>query len=112
MELVAYFDASGSPEDPGCHVLTVAGFMTSVEKWRDFDAEWSAMLATEQITCLHMKEFAHSVGEFRSWKRDETRRRGLMAGASQIIGKHAMETFSVAILLDDYRRACLFRRSR
>lgn len=105
MELVGYFDASGSPNDPNCRILTVAGFAASTEQWRGFEKDWQALLASEGIDCLHMKEFAHSVGAFRHWKRDETRRRRLVAHASQIIGKYANEVFSIAIMLDEYRAA-------
>jgi len=60
----AYFDASGSPDDPNVHYLTVAGFIATAGSWTLFDKRWKKILKKYGVEKLHMKDFSHSRGEF------------------------------------------------
>jgi hypothetical protein len=75
MAVTAYFDASGLPDDGS--VLVVSGFVSSARRWARFDSEWSKILQDSGIRIFHMKEFAHSTGEFKNWKPEEEKRRKL-----------------------------------
>jgi len=57
----AYFDASGSPDDIAA--VSVAGLISTAEKWVSFTDEWEQCLEAFDVSSLHMKHFAHSRGE-------------------------------------------------
>jgi hypothetical protein len=98
----AYFDASGSP-DPEISILTVAGYISTEEKWTEFEREWQAILESEGVRCFHMADFAHSINEFDGWKHDEPRRISFLQRLASAIGKHTEQDFSMSLYLDDYR---------
>jgi hypothetical protein len=50
-----------------------------------------------------MREFAHSVGEFSSWKGDEQRRRRFLARLISVIRARVRHSFASAVVMDDYR---------
>jgi hypothetical protein len=102
----AYFDASGAPDDPNVHNLTVAGFVASTDQWIIFDRRWKKVLKKYGVTALHMKEFAHSKGEFEGWdKEPKKKRRPLFIGELVTILQRLMRcSFASTISLDDYRK--------
>src|SRR5215831_17772262 len=80
----AYFDGSGSPADTAA--VVVAGFVAPVDQWVDFERNWNECLKHFGVSALHMREFAHSRGEFSSWKGNETKRRHFLGRLITIIG--------------------------
>jgi hypothetical protein len=86
--VTAYFDASGGVEHPA---VIVAGYISTVGKWNQFDGEWRKALGRREfnVPYFHMKEFAHSVGPFAEWKGDEQRRRRFINTLISIIAKYA-----------------------
>jgi len=102
-DLCAYFDASGSFEDDSITVLSVAGYISTEERWAGFEREWSSILASEGVSALHMRHFAHSRGEFEGWKNDEKRRVRLLSKLAKVIGECTIRSFSMNLLLEDYR---------
>lgn len=101
--LEAYFDASGHEDDPNCRVVTVAGFISTYDKWRKFERDWAQALAAESVTLFHMKEFAHSTGEFRNWRGDEERRRRFLGTLIRILQRRTLKAVAATLLLDHYR---------
>lgn len=97
----AYFDASGSKKEQ--RVLTVAGFVGRVLKWDRFNAEWTAILAKENVTAMHMTDFASSKGEFLSWKGQSERRRKLISQLAECIRRNTNKGFASSVILPDYR---------
>jgi hypothetical protein len=95
----AYFDASGVKQ---MRVLTVAGFVTTVRKWDRFDGEWSALLAGEALSAMHMTDFASSQGEFASWKGQTERRREFMDRLCACIKRNTNKGFASSLVLSDY----------
>ncbi len=100
----AYFDASGSPDDPNCHALTVAGFIASAEQWLSFDKAWKKVLRRYGVGALHMKHFAHSQGEFRSWKGDTVTRNAFMSELITVLQRKVRHSFTSTVDLKDYRQ--------
>lgn len=98
-ELTLYADASGNKSDP---LLVVGGFVAQVSDWLAFDQEWQTALAEASVKYFHMREFAHSVGEFASWKGDELRRRNFLTTLIRIIGKHAKFSVGTCVLKSVY----------
>jgi hypothetical protein len=94
--LTACFDAGGSEHDQKC--LVVAGFISSADDWIRFDSEWRDRLSRDGIAYFHMVEFAHCYGQFDGWKKQEHRRRKLLADLMGIIKSHAYRKFGCAVV--------------
>jgi hypothetical protein len=93
MKVTSYFDASGGDEHP---VIIVAGYISTVPKWRNFDTEWRKVLARTEfdVPYLHMTEFAQSAGVFSDWKGNEHRRRRFINALVGVIARHAEAGFA------------------
>ena len=99
-----FFDGSGHQDDPNSRVVTVAGCASTEAKWSKFETEWQSTLKAEGLTLFHMKEFAHSTGEFKSWRGDEPRRRRLIKMLHKmIILARTSRRFSASVIRADYR---------
>lgn len=69
-------DESGHRADPQCPVMAMAGAIASRDAWDTASEQWQGVLDRFEINDgLHMNEFAHSTGEFKTWKGDERKRR-------------------------------------
>jgi hypothetical protein len=98
----AYFDASGSPDSEVA--VVVAGFVAKAEQWIEFERNWNECLSSFQVSGMHMKDFAHSRGEFREWKGDEKRRQQFLAGLINVIKLRVLHSFSTIVVMEDYRK--------
>jgi len=98
----AYFDGSGSPDSTVA--LVVAGFLAKTEQWIEFERNWKEFLNDFGVSELHMREYAHSVGEFTSWKGDKLRRERFMSRAIGIIRTRVLHSFASAVVMEDYRK--------
>jgi hypothetical protein len=96
----AYFDSSGKKESPA---LVVAGFFAPTVEWMKFEKDWKYCLAWYGISSLHMKDYAHSTGEFSSWKGNEVLRKRFIRDLIRIIKDHVDNSFAVAVHMPDYR---------
>lgn len=101
-EFSAYFDESGSKEDT--IAVVVAGFVAQAEQLIAFERDWKRILTMFGVSSLHMKNFAHSTGEFASWKGNEEKRRDFLSRLIGITKIRAQHSFAVAVLMDDYRK--------
>jgi hypothetical protein len=98
--VTAFFDASGSPGDTT--VVSLAGLVSTAERWAAFAEEWQQCLEAFGVSALHMKHFAHSEGEFSSWKDDEPKRRRLLSALLYAIENHIDYTAAVSVWMKDY----------
>jgi hypothetical protein len=97
----AYFDDSGHP-DRGPE-LVVGGYISTVEKWVRFEEEWSEVLELFDVEYFHMKEFAHSTGEFSGWKGNDGRRIAFLKRLAKVIRRRVLASVSSAMLMNDFR---------
>jgi hypothetical protein len=102
-----YYDDSGSPNDTP--VVVVAGLLASDEQWVEFERNWNETLQRFGISLFHMKEFAHSRGEFSKWKEHQAiesqrleRERFLRQLLAHIVLR-VQHSFAHAVIMDDYR---------
>ena len=95
-----YCDASGSANTD---VLTMAGFVATAEQWIRLEKRWGEILKRYGVSSLHMKEFAHSTGEFSSWKGDEVRRRNFLSELISELQPRMRHSFSSSVYMADYR---------
>ena len=96
----AYFDGSGSPTDTKS--LAVAGFVAPVEQWIEFERNWGDCLKAFGVSSLHMKNYAHSRGDFTEWKGDTERRRHFLERLINIIKTRVHHSFACAVHIEDY----------
>jgi hypothetical protein len=104
--VTGYFDASGGKEHP---IVIVAGYLSTVGKWKRFDTEWRKILKRKEfnVPYFHMNEFAHSTGAFADWKGNEQRRRRFIDALIGVIVRHCKAGFACGIkdeiwsLMDD-----------
>jgi len=75
--VTGYFDESGIHDS--AIVTTIGGFISTAEGWDKFNRDWLAVLNEFDISCFHMKHFAHFLGEFAKFKDNEGRRRELLS---------------------------------
>jgi hypothetical protein len=93
--------------DVGKGQLTaVGGAIASVKNWKELDAEWSEVLASEGLAYFHMREFAHSREQFsQGWGDDENRRRNLIQQLTALIVKYVPYWVASCVLKKDYDEA-------
>jgi hypothetical protein len=56
------------------------------------------------VSALHMRDFAHSRGEFTSWKGDEDKRRRFLSRMISIIQTRVHHSFASGVRMEDYRK--------
>lgn len=99
----AYFDESGTPQDS--KFLLVSGYIAPVREWLEFDRRWNQILASYGVKDFHMKDFAHSRGDFESWKGKEPKRKRFLGELINQICLHAKGSFSAALDLEGWKKA-------
>ena len=98
-----YFDASGSAEDPSTGILTLAGYVATVEQWAKFERAWESVLSEEGVPDFHMAHFAHSKGAFsEGWKNNEKRRRSFLEKLVTVIEASIEKGFTTSMRLTDF----------
>jgi hypothetical protein len=102
MLLTAGFDCS---QDSAQKYFIMAGFVSSSDRWREFDAEWRKRLAKDNLPYFHMWAFAglpkYSRKPFdKSWLGNENRRRDLLGDLLEIIKNHAWRKVACILPLD------------
>lgn len=97
---VGYFGGGTSREEPT--TFSVAGFLSSKARWREFEARWSRMLRHEGLTAFNADDFLNDTGEFANGWNDHARRRGLIEALGRLAEQHIFRAFSESVNLVDY----------
>jgi hypothetical protein len=98
----AYFDASGSPDEG--KALVVAGYVSTADQWLEFDREWRSLLAEEDVSDFHMRDFTVSRRQFTTWKGDEVRRKRFLQRLIGIIKRRVHKSIANGVILKHYNR--------
>lgn len=96
----AYFDAAGAVARGG--VMSIAGFVSDVRKWKRFEIEWKGILDRETVRCFHMTEFVSKKGEFKDWAGQSERSGKFIADLIACTRRNINKAFGGAIVLADY----------
>ncbi len=102
----AHFDESGTPEDPH-RVLTVAGCVSSVEKWKRFETAWRKIIHDAGLpdgTVFHMNRFARNLPPYDQFKGQSKQKAALISSLVQCVKRHINKAFSVTVVLKDWER--------
>jgi len=84
MTYTAYFDESGTHDDS--QFVVVSGYVSSVQKWVEFSAQWMAALREWGLEFFHMTDFAVKAPPYDTWEEPERRER--LARLLAIIKSH------------------------
>lgn len=103
LKLEGYFDESGHADDPEANVVGMAGFVAPLGAWTNFEDQWKNALTVAGLKdSFHMKDFAHSQGQFTSWKGDEKKRRLFFRRLIEIIAETKATPIGAAVLLSSF----------
>lgn len=107
-----YFDASGHRDDLKTPLVAVAGFVSSVDAWDEFQVEWKSLLHTHEITVpFHASDFFRSIDKgklvkgYEAFKDKPDKRDAFLDDAIAAIKKRSMESFVSAVLVSTLRDA-------
>ena len=110
--LTSYMDESGHSDDPNFHFTGMAGFVAPEKTWTEVGIVWQKILDIFSLTePFHMKEFAHSTGQFENWKDNETQRRMLYSNLVKVIVKSGAVPVGAIISLEDFKSLTEEQRS-
>lgn len=98
----AYFDESGTHDNS--EAVVVAGCVASNQQWQEFDRTWREVLSDAEINHFHMRDFAHSLREFKDWKNDEQRRTRFLKLLVETMRRNIRRSFSSSVVIRDYER--------
>jgi hypothetical protein len=98
-----YFDTAGTESAANGTVLVTVGVVAERDKWTRFDRRWLRILEDEGVRGLHMREFAHSTGQYKAWKGDEPRRAAFLQALIGEIKRSINTGFVSGLVLPDYR---------
>lgn len=97
--ITGYFDESYTHSHP--LVYTVAGYISTDEKWIEFQKEWQAILDRENLPHFSMKDFANiNSRNFKHWT--EARKVSFLQELLVILNKTYLRGFSASVIVDDY----------
>jgi hypothetical protein len=99
--LHGYFDESGTHF--GSKALSVAGYISTVERWLNFEQEWKAALKEfGGLEFFHMADFVAHEGIYKTWTEDE--RKGRLARLIAIINRNVVAGVGFAVSMKSYFR--------
>lgn len=102
----AHIDESGTPDDSHV-VLTVAGFVSSVEKWARFELEWKKILKQAGLpegTIFHMSKFARGLPPYQEFEGQSKRKAALVSSLVRCTRRNVNKAFSCTVALRDWER--------
>lgn len=98
-----YFDAAGSESDSD--VIVACGALSFTDDWDRFDQEWSAVMRTEGVPSVHMKDFAAFKPPFDvGWRDNEPRRREFLGSLIRLTNETVFRLYVTTLVLSDYKR--------
>jgi hypothetical protein len=99
--VTGYFDESGDPRDaPG---FAVGGYVAETTRWLRFNRQWEEVLDLFEVPYFHMREFAHSVGPYKSWKGDEGKRTAFVSRLIKATKANVSFGACCNLLMADYK---------
>jgi hypothetical protein len=102
-DLTSYMDETGHSDDPHFHFAGMAGFVAPAETWQKFGNAWQEVLDIFNLKePFHMKDFAHSQGQFREWKGKETKRRLLFSTLVTLLTKSDFQPIGAIVSIEDF----------
>src|SRR5664280_2790601 len=86
----------------GSAAVAVAGYISTPERWVEFESEWRLALANLGLPMFHMTDFANGVGPYRFWS--EPQRRIRLGRLIEVINRNVVASFGVVIPTEPFDR--------
>lgn len=100
--LTAYFDESYSQGENA--VYTVAGYLSTVEKWEVFRKEWQALLDRDDLPPFSMKKFVNPYDKiYGKWSK--SKRKLFNRIQHKLIKECYEQSFATSLIMDAYNAA-------
>jgi hypothetical protein len=95
----AYFDESGTLKDS--NAFTVAGGVSSIKKWLQFEERWKAIFKAHGVGVFHMADCAQGQREFNGWTAEK--RKVFIAEVADCMTRYIKRGIGVTVMLGDWR---------
>jgi hypothetical protein len=107
--LKVYLDNSGEEGDPQHKICSLAGYITTVKKWRKFEKLWKQTLVRYKVPYLHMKEFAHYKKPFdifwdEKLKQEKPERKAFIQSLIDVMEETNLKGIMAVVRLADLKR--------
>lgn len=103
-EPTAYMDETGHSDDPRFHFAGMAGFVAPAKLWKVLGKYWEKVLSMFHLTePFHMKDFAHSQGQFKDWKGKEEKRKSLYGKLIEGIVAAELKPVGAIVSIEGFR---------
>src|SRR4030088_324198 len=97
-----YGDESGDPKDPHIRVISMAGFMATVNDWGKFSDLWRrSVLDEHRIPYLHMRECDQFLGPFKRFKNDSVAAISLLEDIATVIRRSGLRGGGAAVIISE-----------
>jgi hypothetical protein len=101
--VTSYMNETGHSDEPDFRFAGRAGFVAPVDAWEKLGSAWQEILDIFHLKePFHMKDFAHSAGQFKDWKGKETKRQLLFGSLVRVIVKIDAIPIGAIVSLDDF----------
>lgn len=98
--ITAYFDESYS-HPPVPVVYTIAGYVSTTERWQEFQRQWKSVLDRENLPPFLMKDFDNPYSKnFGNWEME--RKISFLQELHKIIKDTYIRSFSTSVIQEDY----------
>jgi len=101
-----FHDAGGA--DHGYTV--VAGWVSTLEKWKSFAEQWSRLLATFGVSHFGMKTLSHFKGVYEPWKDRPEIKDAFVSAACRVIAGSALFGFAAVVEHSVFKKVNQFLR--
>jgi len=98
VNLTAYFDASGA--NAGQTAFAVGGWISTVEKWTQFNFAWKEMLDLHNARVFHASELESRKGRYSTWSKEQ--KRAFQGDAYTLIERFAFTAVSSVVVKADF----------
>lgn len=96
----SFFDEAGGADH---QFIAVCGWLAEREAWKEFEADWKAMLARFDVPYFHMKEVAQFRGPFAKWYANRAERDEFIKEAARLIRETVEMGVLVVVRYDAWR---------
>lgn len=96
--MTAYFDESGT--HGASEIITVAGYVASVEQWKKFVEPWAQSLKEVGVDYFHMTDVENMQGQFRGW--DKEKQIDFIKKHINIINSYTKFSVASSVVVKDY----------
>lgn len=102
--LASYADETGHPDDPAAEYVGMGGLVATSGAWEVFEDAWKDLLRNAGLTPpFHMVDYAHSQGQFASWKGKEELRQAFLGRAVNLILETGGTPVGAIVSLSSFR---------